>query len=224
ESFSSSKKAQTATMKTTLTLTCAVLLLSICQGAIRREAGSCEKMMMDAAEGVAKEEGKTICQYNKDVLNAYRPVLSTCQDPSTPLTQEWLMSGILDIELAEKQEANCDVDTTVLYPFLTTENKAEIVEAVQHLTDIPSAMLTCLHDPMIQSEKNIITVLREKKGSACMAGLAAWSSMPYNVVKCTKTAGATVSCDDERRLYQFGALNIHLYTQLIADFPEMCKM
>ncbi|CAH1791406.1 unnamed protein product, partial [Owenia fusiformis] len=130
ESFSSSKKAQTATMKKTLTLTCAILLLSICQGVIRREPGSCEKMMMEAVESVAKQEGKTICQYNKDVLNAYRPVLSTCEDPSTPLTQEWLMSGILDIELGEKQEANCDIDTSVLHPFLTTENKAKVVGAM----------------------------------------------------------------------------------------------
>ncbi|CAH1791408.1 unnamed protein product [Owenia fusiformis] len=210
-------------MKTTLTLTCAVFLLSICQGAVRREVDSCEMMLMNAEDTLTKQEGQTICQYNQNGLAAYNQALSSCQDTSTTLIQEWVMTAIFDMELAETKQANCDIDTTVLHPFLSTENKAKVVEANQHLEDIPSEMLKCMHDTTEEMEKDMITAYLQHKDGHCIAGIGSWSSMAYKVVKCTKAAGATVSCKDELGLYQLGDLNIHLYTQLITDFPEKCN-
>ncbi|CAH1773774.1 unnamed protein product, partial [Owenia fusiformis] len=140
------------TMKTTLTLTCAVLLFSICQGGVRREAAagfeSCEKkIMLEVEKGwVAQFKSQAMndfCGMKQAEVNGGSDALASCgNDISADLIQNELIHWGIVLKEKEQECPGLNVDEKI-FKYLTPNSVNKVNEMMQAMDALSPAERTC---------------------------------------------------------------------------------
>ncbi|CAH1792607.1 unnamed protein product [Owenia fusiformis] len=211
---------------TILSLTSAILLLfSLKNGAAVRDVfpiDPCERALLNG-EIKALNSTKTnqnICKYYKKLGKELYEALLTCDSYTADLIQEWVLSTVLDLELAEPNKTQCDHGVEKLYGFLTSANKEIAAKSLAAFTD---TMVTFTREILNELTKDQLAAYTQND-SFCTITIAWWNDMATRVVKYAKGEGATVTSHQEMILRGLGLMNVDVNRKLNKDFPTLCSM